>query len=255
MIYVHGLRLLTPKAADIESMHFIRDLKRRTQLPLTAEGLRERLVEYFVSETDRNLMARALELLPGLIEDVRAMHAARDPEHELINIERTLTMLTGMEAPLRNNLALASEIAQWQERCLADAVSVLNRISSRRSPQEREALNQELGLILSKLLRNDTFVFNAGGIVDEEHIKLASDLGESMSKGFLFHFTVEDELRKRSFEQVKYRLAPEKLAAFEGVASKVREIKAGVDRAYAVNMRFVEWSLVLYAYARWLGGL
>ena len=255
MIYVHGLRLLTPKAADIESMHFIRDLKRKTQLPLTADGLKGRVVEYFVSETDRNLMARSLELLPGLIEDVRIMHAARDPEHEIINVERTIAMLSAMEAPLRNNLAFAGEIAGWQERSLADAVSVLDRISSRRSPQERAALNQELGLILSRLLRNDTFVFNAAGIVDEEHIKLAADLGESMSKGFLFHFTVEDELKKRSFEQVKYRLAPDKLAVFEGIASRIREVKGGIDPAYAVNMRFIEWSLVLYAYARWLGGL
>lgn len=253
MIYVHGLRLLTPKAADIESMYFIRGLKRNTQLPLTEEGLRSRVTEYFVSETDRNLMARSLEVLPGLIEEVRRLHAERDPTYELINIERTLAMLTNIEAPLRNNLAFAGEIAQWQEPSLGNIAATLNRFSSHRNRQERAALDQELGLHLSNLLRSDAFAFNAAGIVDEEHIKLASDLGESMSRGFLFHFTVEDELRKRTFSQIQYRISPEKLARIEAIAAKVREVRAGVDRAYAVNMHLLEWSLVLYAYARWLG--
>ena len=75
---------------------------------------------------------------------------------------------------------------------------------------------------------------------------------ESLNKGFIFHFTLEEELQKRSFEQIKHRIPGNRLEEVEKIKRKVMAINNGVQRAYNFNRRMVDLAVYLYSYIKWL---
>jgi hypothetical protein len=91
-------------------------------------------------------------------------------------------------------------------------------------------------------------------VVSEGQVSRVKDLGESMEKGFFFHVLLEEEIKKQSFELIKSRLSPEKVRRIDALRMSVEHIRKGVEAAYDMNMRMLQWSLVIYGYIKWLSG-
>ena len=87
MLYTHQLKDLTPKSADIEAVHVIRELKTRTPLPLREADIREYFELFFVSESEKKIMAQALELIPAVIDEIYLLGSANDHDFEPVNNE------------------------------------------------------------------------------------------------------------------------------------------------------------------------
>ena len=60
MLYIHQLKDLTPKSADIEVVPVIREIKTRTPYPLREENVKDYFELFFVSESEKKTMQRAL---------------------------------------------------------------------------------------------------------------------------------------------------------------------------------------------------
>ncbi|MBS3164324.1 hypothetical protein J4439_02745 [Candidatus Woesearchaeota archaeon] len=251
MIYIHGLRQLNRKSAEIECISLIRELKRKTPYPLEEPRVLDYFSEFLLSETDRKLIRQALEYLPPVVQELERIHAERDPLYEHINVERAVIMLKALPAPLEGNLSYLEQVGLWQEGAVPRIVGLLNSIP-RLAGQEQALALQKMDALFKELLRCDALAFNAQGICGEEQTALASALRESFSTGFIFHVSVEETLKRLTFAQVRQRLPPESLSSFDTTIYRVEEICKGVERAYEANMRLVRWALVLYAYTKWL---
>lgn len=259
MLYIHQLKDLTPRSADIEVVPVIREIKTRTPLPLREENVRQYFELFFVSESEKKSMTKALEIIPAAINEIQALLSTQDREYEAVNLQRAITMLNEIPQFLLNNLNYAKEIADWQNDFASSFAPLFNQLTTlkTRSQDEKIEVNNQLNNIFEKLLRNECkngLAFNYGDIISEGQTSRMKDLNESMEKGFFFHVLLEEEIKKQSFDLIKSRISGEKLRKVDLTRMKISDIKRGVDAAYDLNMRMLQWALVVYGYIKWLSG-
>ncbi len=253
MLYVHKLNQLTVKSAEVESVYLIRELKQKASFPLQEKHFTSIFQEFFISPTDKNLMEQAISLLPLTIEKIEMISTEKNPLHESFNLQRSVQILKEMPAALTNNLHYTQEISEWQNGAfIPDTVALLNIIPRLRTKEEKVGHNTRLNTPFQKILRNTDFAFRSNDIVNEGHVTAIQGLSESMNKGFFFHFSLEEELRKVDFNSLKLRLPAAKITEAEEIRGDIQILQKGIERAYDVNMRMVNKALVLYAAVKWM---
>ena len=225
MLYIHKLKDLSTKSADVESVYLIRELKQKTPPPFTLPKVQEYFAEFMISPTDKQIIEEAAKLLTPTTELVQSIMQDNDSIHEVVNIQRTLQILTELPGPLQINLNYINEMLAWQEQFIN---------------------------IFEKILRNKEFGFQDEDIISEAQISHIVGLNESLASGFLFHFTLEEELKKVDFETIKPRISQNRLQEDAVIRENVFKIRRGVERAYDINMRMVNLALVMYSYVKWL---
>ncbi len=253
MLYLHNLNHLTPKAADVESVPLIREIKQQVGYPLTELKLRAHLSSFFATEDDLNKMELALLLVEPTLEQVATLAAEKNEElHEPASLVRAKQILDEVPPAMDQNLQFARVINEWQNLFFQETVEIFNALPKLRMQEEKIAYNERLNEIFRMILRNKEFAFNFWDLVHEAHVSHVDGLIESLNKGFIFHFTLEEELQKRSFEQIKHRIPGNRLEEVEKIKRKVMAINNGVQRAYNFNRRMVDLAVYLYSYIKWL---
>jgi hypothetical protein len=251
MIYIHTLKDLHPKTAEIESTLLIRELKKNHILPLPESSLQEHFFTFFMSETDKQSILSAISLIEPVSEEIKAVLAEKNPIHEPINLQRAINIVGGLPAILTNTLNYADEISNWKSEFTHDFAILLNMIPELKTKEQKVALDKNLSQIFEKILRNNQFAFNLNGVINEAHVEHISSLCASMSNGYFFHVTLEEEIKKQNFDNIKERIPFVELERVTNITQKLLEIKKGVERAYENNMRMVNLAVLLYSYIKW----
>ena len=199
-----------------------------------------------------DLIEEAAKLLTPTTELVQSIMQDNDSIHEVVNIQRTLQILTELPGPLQINLNYINEMLAWQEQFINIFVAVFNKIPYLKSKEEKVFYNGQVSDLFEKILRNKEFGFQDEDIISEAQISHIVGLNESLASGFLFHFTLEEELKKVDFETIKPRISQNRLQEDAVIRENVFKIRRGVERAYDINMRMVNLALVMYSYVKWL---
>ncbi|MDP3639630.1 MAG: hypothetical protein Q8R53_00305 [Nanoarchaeota archaeon] len=252
MLHIHKLGDLNQKNADIECFSLLRQVRGSKRLPLLPEQIHAELSPLLITSTDLTVMKQAAELITPIAGKVIALLQRKDFLYESINLERTLRILEEIAAPLQQNIKFAEGLQEWlQQSFTGEFTAVLNRIPTLRAPAEKQQSNEQLSLLFQRLLRNKDLRFSSQGLIHEAHTTRMNDLDESMVKGFFFHVSLEEELKKLNFDRIKLRLAPEKLQEAVEIHEQIKAVRKGIERAYETNKRLVELSVILYAYVKW----
>lgn len=249
---MNKLSSLSLRTAEIESIYIIRDLAHKASLPLSEQYLDQEFSLFFVSDTDKEIMRSSEALIDATIQDIIKLGDIKGNIYELINLQRTINTLKESHRPLIQNLKFAGDLQIWQQGCLSEIAHILNSIPDLKAQEDRIHFNQKLNEVFQTILRNNEFSFNSKDIINEMHVEHMNALKESLSRGFLFHVTLEEELKKEDFSEIKGRISAEAIQAVESLARKIEDIKRGVDRAYDLNLRMVNWALQLYCYVKML---
>ena len=252
MLYIHKLSDLNRKSADTESLPLIREFKQKVSLPLSGAQMEEHFTEFLISESDLLAMDNALVLIEPTIGMIKALEAENDPEFEKVNMERAIAVLRMIPQNLQTNIHFADDLVSFRGEFIASATSLLNQIPSLRSQDQKLAVNGQISTLFEKILRNKEFSFNYIDVVNEAQVVNLAGLCEGLPKGYFFHITLEEELRKASFDRIKERIPAEKLKKVDEIEKRIQLIKKGVDRAYDVNMRMVGCTVHLYSYVKWI---
>ncbi len=252
MLYIHELGHLNAKSAEIESVYLIRELREKTPYPLDNDKFAAHFEDLFVSKTDQEMIQQAVYLVEPTLEALQQLMAAANPTYELLNLQRAVQILKEMPEALNHNLTYVNEILPWQDVFVLEAVTTFNSIPHLRTPEEKIACNQKVNSFFQKVLRNSQFSFNFSDIVNEAQLSQILGLQESMARGFLFHISLEEELKKVHYEVLKARLPEDMVRQVEHLRGNIEIIKKGVERAYNVNLRMIQWALIMYAYVKWL---
>ncbi len=251
MQYVHRLQDLNSKSMDIESIPLIREIKQKTTYPLSEETIKKYFSSFFVFSNDKEAMEEALLRIEPAIEKTNSLLATKEFTYEADNILRTLQILREMPQSLQNNLTYYQEILNFQKEFAQNIVVLLNKIPQLKLDEQNEC-GQQLERHFQILLRSQDFYFNSKDIINEAHLNHIRGLMDSLEKGYLFHFSVGEELNKVPFSAVKLRLPPDKLNEAEAITQEVVVIKRGIEQAYQLNMRMVHWAIHLFSYVKWL---
>lgn len=250
MLYIHKLHDLNAKNAEIESIQIIRDLKKNTPRPITQITLQQQFEEYFVSKTQLETMMLALNKIQPAIDALYDLGKNNDGSLEMVNVERAIRTLRTLPERLHNNIAFSRTIADWQEQAMVIATSVLNTLPTLQTDEQRQRCNQQINEFFKKLNCAD-LRFDSSTLINEGHVETITSLNKTMTEGFLFHFSLEEHLKKKTFADIKHRIAPGTLAQTEALHNLITDIKRGIDEAYQCNMRLIEWAVIFYAYIRW----
>jgi hypothetical protein len=157
-----------------------------------------------------------------------------------------------MPPALEKNLQFAHQIHEWQNIFFIEALEIFNALPKLRTMDEKKAYNERLNEIFRMILRNPEFAFNFWDLVNESHTSHIEGLIESFNKGFIFHFTLEEELKKLSFDQIRSRIPGDRIEEVEKIKRGVMAIKNGVELSYNFNRKMVDLSVYSYSYIKWL---
>ena len=252
MIYIHKLEQLVPGIADIESVPLIRDIKRETSFPFQEDLIKRKFSGFFVKESDIALMGEALQNVQPALDELQTVLEKKDSEFEEVNILRALKLVDEIPHALEKNIAYAKDILEWQDEFLREITAIFNEIVQVKSHDELLELNNRLNLVFLKLLRNNEFTFKFNDLIHEAHVEHTNDVKTILPQGYLFNKTIEEEINKIDFNIIRRRISRSNLDSSDRVLSRVIEVKRGVDKAYQINMKMVEWAVMLYSYVKFL---
>ncbi len=253
MLYIHELRDLNPKSAEIESVQLIRGIKSKNSLPLSEDMVRDNLSAFFVSKTDIDSMSRALDLINGTTNDIVLLSKAT-LNIEPINLQRACSGLQEIPNALRKNMNYAQKMLEWQDIVVGQVTTLLNSIRSLETDDEKKAFDKEMSAIFERTLRSkEDLSFKFEDIINEAHMARVKSLAEMMEKGSFFKVKLEEHLKKEDISSIIKRIPQEDIEKVEVIGRKMSEIRKGVERAYEHNMRMLNLAVVLYAYIRWIG--
>lgn len=247
MLYIHKLSDLNPKSAEIESVPFVRGMNLSGSFPFTQQKVAAAFADCAISGEDAAAIERSLQLLEPTLARLSGMLARNDPIYEPVNLGRAIQSLKSLMLPLANNLRYGKEAVALQQEFMAKAAGLLNAIPTLRTNEEKSKLNAEISSYFEKVLRSGGFSFAHMDIVHETQTSLARDLAESLRKGYIFHVTLEEELRKAQFAEIKLRIPSDKLKESEEIEAAIRGIGEGVEQAYALNMKMLLWAVIFYS--------
>jgi len=252
MLYIHKLSDLSPKTAEVESVYLIRELKQKTPYPFNPQILGDYFSDFSLSATDKDAIDLALQLIDPTIIEMQNMLMERDPIYEEVNIQRAIQMLMEIPPALRNNQEYISEMMAWQSQFPAEVAALFNKIPQLRGQEEKVICNTQVNQLFQKVLRNNNFGFHFSDIIHEGPVAQITGLDEGMTKGFFFHISLEDDLKKIEYNTLRSKLPSEKVQQVELLRENIALIRKGLERAYQANMRMVNTALVLYSYVKWL---
>ncbi len=250
MLYIHNLSDLNLKSAEIESVPFVRGIRQRAAFPLTQQKIEECFAGMFASENDIVLIERSLQPLGLALTKLNELLARNSPLYEPVNLHRAVQSLKPLEGHLVNNLVYAREVLALQQEFVVNAASLLNSIPSLSTAEEKSRANAELSSYFERVLRNKGFSFTYHDIVYEAQKIVIHDLVESFRNGYVFHVTLEEEIRKASFAEIKGRIPADKLHEMEEIEGCLSLVKEGIDQAYGLNTRMVSWAIMLFSFIK-----
>lgn len=256
MLYIHKLSDFNDKSADIESITIVRDLKGKIGFPVTQTYLERCFSDYFITENDIMLMENSLALIGPTRNMVEGFAASNNPFYEPVNLQRVLQIINSIPGDLSNSVAYAKEMFAYQRQIVFDLVPILNAIPSLRAQEDKISVNKTLNMYFDKILRHrepaSDFDFRYLDIIHESHLSGLTGLEESMKKGFLFHITLEEELKKLDFFEIKSRIPPELLKNAEDLEKNIFAIRKGVEKAYLINMQMLNYAVMMYSCIKWV---
>jgi len=221
-------------------------------LPLSAAVLEEHFTEFLISESDVLAMENALVLAEPTVEMVKTLIQENNPIYELVNLERAIQVLQMIPEPLQVNIRFAEELISWRGHFIATAAEVLNKIPALSRPEQKQEANAQISALFETILRNKEFSFGYMEVIHEAQVVNLAGLCDGLAKGYFFHLSLEEELKKVPFGRIKERIPADLLKKAEEIEKRIRLIRKGVERAYDVNMRMVGCAVHLYSHVKWL---
>jgi len=244
MLYIHELRQLSISSADVESLTILRELRKELRIPVTEEQLQALFIQFFVSQTEVDHILRAKELLPLTISAVEHLLTYPTRLYEDDNLHRAIHMLGELPSPLEKNYQFVRNIVDWQTSSSIEIVQILQGIQKHENLLE---LNQRLNSIFQKLLRNTTFTFHYNDIIDEGCKARILNLREGLQQGFFYAKTLDTQIIQERFKEELMKIPAEEKLKVDSIQKQVIEIQKGIDCVYAINMRMIEWVVLLYS--------
>lgn len=253
MLYIHNLKDLSPKTADIEIIPMIRDIKRSHSTPLSEQKLVDKFSLSFVSQGDLDVMSEALSFIQPTIQEIVELGKTKG-SYEVLNLKRACSVLEEVPVPLRANIEYTKEIFKTQELFVAQINVFLNKQNSFKNEEEKKVYNDKINQIFEKLLRNnEEFKLKHDDIIYEAQLGRVAALAKGMKEGFFFHVDIEEHLKGEDFSELSKRIPAEEIEKVNLLTKKIETIANGVERAYENNMRMINFALLLYAYIKWIG--
>ncbi|PIN73873.1 hypothetical protein COV20_02035 [Candidatus Woesearchaeota archaeon CG10_big_fil_rev_8_21_14_0_10_45_16] len=251
MLYIHKFSDLTRRVAEAESISLVRDFRQKLKPPVNQEQFKEFFQNCVVSDSGIMEMEQARKILEPVFQKAQSLLLERNPLHEPISLQRFIRSLQTVPAALDANIAFAKEMRDQLPVLLQTAPQLFSRIRTAQTREEKMQVDRDLNQMFQGLLRNTEFHFKADDLINEGHVEMIKSLTEGMERGFFFHVTLEEEIKKLPFQHIKSRIPAERLNEAAELEMDLQLIRKGIMRAYDNNMKAIETAVLLYSGVKW----
>ena len=128
MLYIHTLKGLNQKTAEIESVGLLRTLKTQTPYPFTSAALSVSLSNFTLDDTTVCNLQKLMPIIDDTIKMFEEFIRKKDPVHELINITRARQALIDNKSALQTNIAYLQTIIAWQKQWILQLTDLFNAL-------------------------------------------------------------------------------------------------------------------------------
>lgn len=253
MLYIHSPKDLNHKTAEIESVQLMREIKTKVRFPVTYEMLDFVSAPFFISDKEWMQMNDSLDAIQPTMMEIQSMK--QEAFHEPVNMKRAVNMLAAIEPNLSNNIAYAVALREARKEMLNETVEILNSFRMSNNQAMLVENNAKLNIIFQNILFSADFNYNTSSIVDEGQVNSIKNLHESMTQGYFFHKTLEEEMKKLDFAIIKHQFPQDALKECDKITERTFNIKKGVDAAYAHNLRMMQFAVILYGCVKYAMGM
>ncbi|MBI2572420.1 hypothetical protein HYV86_01040 [Candidatus Woesearchaeota archaeon] len=250
MLYTHKLGDLGRRTVENESIDIVRDIKQKFRFPFNEQAMSDYFARFRVQDAELAVIEKGIPLCEPTAQMVEGVLALNDETFEPINLQRTVVSMRSVPTPLVANLAFSWELAQGHDEFVKEFTAVLNSLPRLRTQEEKMAANAKVNSLFAKLLRNSDFSFRSNDIIHEGQVTMLQGLLESIQRGYFFHYTLEEELKKIDFSELKRRIPAEHMARHNAITNNILQIQESVDKAYTLNFRMIELATYMYAFIK-----
>src|SRR3989338_1961452 len=208
MLFIHKLSDLSIRSAQSESIPLIRSFRKQLSFPVG--DLSPLFRECMISDNEISQMNSGLDSVGIMMEKARSLLREKAGIHEPINLNRLIQSLELVPQLLEANIAFAKEMQEWRPQLLKEIEAIINTLPFLRTAEQKNAANEKISTIFSRLLRNPEFKFNYAGLIHEGHVEMSTGLASGMEKGYIFHIALEEEIHKVPFSVIKQRMPEDK---------------------------------------------
>jgi hypothetical protein len=252
MIYIHLLKDLNLKNAEIESVPILREIKTKTPFPLKVEEVKGYLGELFAQPNQIVAIEQAQIIVEQLIAQLTTLQRRTDGLYEEQNIKRALSLVYEAQQPLEQNKQYLQDMISYKDHFFYEMTQILNSLRFLVTAQQKNEANARINELFCKILRNTEFSFRGFDIINDTHTKSVGALVESVKNGFLFRERIEEHVQKLSFEQIKARIPVHELQVNDAIVIQATQLKTIVDQTYQCSMNMIFLAVYLYTYIKWL---
>jgi hypothetical protein len=115
------------------------------------------------------------------------------------------------------------------------------------TPEQLKEIPPQSFKLMSAIANDEHGVLRPDMRINESHQSHIKDMSERFRTGYIYHWSVEDELDKVPFSEIFSRLTQEQQDQFNNLADLLDELNRSIETAYQLNWRQI--SLIRRVYS------
>lgn len=157
--------------------------------------------------------------------------------YEAINLQRLNKTLAGMPKPYASNLDEIRKLKDSQESVIAQVFMLVDDVAEATNQERLRTIGRQGYAILCKIAGNPDGELHPEDRINEAHKTHIEDMASRFSNGYIFKWTLENELNKNTVRVVLDKLNSEQTMHFDEACADLERIKDAVLLMYDMNHR------------------
>ncbi len=215
---------------------------------LDVDKVHKLVAAHFMTEVEIILLEHLENLLVqfnGLMEAIVAAAKQHPTWYEGVNLQRLHVTINEIKPALAYNKEAFINLLQRQQNIPIRMQVLLNKIREEPSKTSKTAVGREVFQMLCDIAGASEGI-NAMSKVNESHVNHSNDLATRFAEGYIYHWSLEEEIRHIRFEHIFAKLSEIEKELFHQMSGLLEELAKTTKAVYALNWKHVSLIRKIY---------
>ncbi|MBT3406336.1 hypothetical protein HN419_04160 [Candidatus Woesearchaeota archaeon] len=210
----------------------------------------EEISNYFISESEVDAMKSVqgvFDEIEGIMIHISALADQKKKVYETMNIGRVKTIINEVPGALQRNIDLFENLLKVQQGLCNNVQSSLSRLRSGKNDTVLDALGKEMFSIMCDVLGNGEGRLKYEELINEQQYEHMNGIVGQLKDGYMFHFSVIDEMHTQSLAKLLEQQVPEEDRKInDHLMEKMLCVANAVNVAYNANWKIIAMTRKLF---------
>jgi hypothetical protein len=199
--------------------------------------------ELLITETGQGILPDVTDGICWFINDV----TSNPKNYESINVHRLKATVEELPGPLKLNIGELKKVESLQHAVPVAVKDLINAARNANSPEELQKIPKDSFKLMCAIANDENGELKPDQRINESHRSHIKDISERFKTGYIYHWSIEDELKKIPFQDIFSRLEKEQQDRFHKLAKDLDKLNESVDVAYQLNWRQISLIRRIYS--------